>query len=625
MRQPFKQCHYQRIALVVLWSMIFFSLVWDQPIALASAVTKVGRIEAMPASGLIGTWVVEGISFNASTSTEFRQDKGAFAVSVCVEVEYVDSGSPFPMTKLASKNDNDCTTPAPSGTPSATATPNTTPSATPGSEQEAYGRVESRPSPGFIGLWSIHGVTYNVPASAEFKQENGPLVVGACTKVHYFTNTTPFTLREIATEVAAVCDGAPPTPGATGTPNATSTPIGEFEVYNHVDSLPAGLVGAWGIGGVAYTTSANTEFKQEDGAFSVGGCVKLHAANTTTPATIREIETEQEFRCSSGGANAAGELFGLLQSFPTGLLGAWNIGGLTFVTDANTEFQQVGGAFAIGMTVKVHFVRDSNGINRAGEIETAFANDDNGNDDNGNGSFDGAEGHAYGLIDSFPPGHAGQWLISGIPYTATANTNFAQTDGSFAVGGKVKIEYFLDVNSYRIAQKIETTSDNGGATAPSRFMFFGFINQMPPQGFVGAWAIDQVAFVTDAHSQFKENNGLLALGAYVGVEYFSQAGHNQLYEIETHVPPGAGTNTTIGRLDDKGGTPITAHINATWVIDGVNYTITPATDLNDIQSALTIGKMVLVNSYTAADGKQVATQMRGITLSQSLYLPVMKR
>lgn len=615
----------------MLLSILFFSLVWTQGLALASAVTKVGRIEVLPATGLLGTWVVAGISFTASAGTEFRQDNGAFAVGGCVEVEYSDAGSPFPATKIASKKDDDCgaatTTSTPTiSTPAVTATPNstTTPGTTPGSEQEAYGRVESRPAPGFVGSWSINGVSYNAPVSAEFKQENGPLGIGACTKVHYFTNTTPFTLREIATQLTAVCDGPSPTPGATGTPNATSTPIGEFEIYNRVETLPTGLVGVWNIGGVAYTASASTEFKQEDGAFSVGGCVKLHAANTTTPATIREIETEQEFRCSGGGANATGELFGLLQSFPTGLLGDWNIGGLTFVADATTQFKQTGGAFAIGMTVKVHFVRDSNGINRAGEIETAFANDDKGRDDNGNGSFDGAEGHAYGLIDSFPANHVGQWLVSGLPYTATANTNFAQTDGNFAVGGKVKIEYFLAANGQHMAQKIETTSDNGGATAPSRFMLFSFVNQMPPQGFVGAWAIDQIAFVADASSQFKENNGLLALGAYVGVEYFGQAGHNQLYEIETHVPPGAGTTTTIARIDDKGGTFSTAAVSATWVVGGVSYTVTSATDLNDIQGALVVGKMVLVNSYTAADGSQVATQIRAINLSQTLYLAVVQ-
>jgi hypothetical protein len=64
---------------------------------------------------------------------------------------------------------------------------------------------------------------------------------------------------------------------------------------------------------------------------------------------------------------------------------------------------------------------------------------------------------------------------------------------------------------------------------------------------------------------------------------------------------------------------------ATWSIGGVNYQITPATDLNDLQSALDVGKNALVNSYTAPDGSQVATQVRGITAIYSMNLPVIRR
>ena len=369
-------------------------VVWGATVVQAQQSQWQGLIEVMPAGGLIGQWTVQGRAFTTDANTDFRQDKGPFAVGVCAEVEYVGAASPFLATKIASKNADDClagTSTASTSTPStstpststpetstpATATPSPDTTGTPGVDQEAFGRVESLPAPGFVGAWTISGVTYNAPASAEFKQENGPLVIGACVKVHYFTNTSPFTLRELSTELASACNGATPTATVTGTPNATpsgtpeatSTAVGEIEIYGRLDSLPSGLIGTWTVSAVAYTATAGTEFKQEHGAFTVGGCVKLHASTTTTPATIREIETEHEFRCSGGGSNAEGELFGLLQSFPAGLIGGWNIGGLTFVADANTEFKQANGAFAVGMTVKVHFVRDSNGINLAPRLE----------------------------------------------------------------------------------------------------------------------------------------------------------------------------------------------------------------------------------------------------------------
>ena len=528
-----------RILFCALVSASLCALLWSGHVAWASEANLVGRVSTMPSGTLIGTWVVQGISFVTNGSTEFRQDKGAFAVGGCVEVEYVGAVQPFAATKIASKNGDDCSI---SGTP--TSTPSVTPS--PGIEQEAYGQVESKPTNGLAGAWVIAGVPYNAPASAEFKQRSGPLVVGACAKVHYATNTTPFTVRELESRPATDCGGAVPTPGAT----PSATPV----------------------------------------------------------------------------SGSQGELYGVLQSFPTGLIGNWNIGGMTFVANASTEFKQERGSFMVGATVKVHFTVDSSGANLAREIETKFANDDNGHDDDGNGSFEGAEGHAYGLVESFPTNFTGAWRIGGIDYTATANTIFAQNDGAFAVGKQVKVEYYLGADGSRTARKIESTGDNGGATAPTRFKLFGFVKQMPANGLVGQWVIDNIAFVATTGSQFKPNNGLLGLGAYVAVEYSVQGGVNQVHEIETHIPPGAGPQTAIGRIDDKGGALTAAAVQATtWTIGGTSYTITPATDLNDLQSALDVGKTAIVNSYTAADGTLVATQVRGITLVASIYMPLVRR
>ncbi|MEZ4616863.1 MAG: DUF5666 domain-containing protein [Caldilineaceae bacterium] len=403
----------------------------------------------------------------------------------------------------------------------------------------------------------------------------------------------------------------------------------------HGRQLSRGLAGTWVVNGVSYSTTAGTEFKQEHGAFAVGACVKLHVQGSSSPATIREIETKQAYRCSGnngGGGGGAddgsgeGELYGILQSFPANLVGDWNIGGMTFVADGSTEFKQRAGVFKVGITVKVHFTTDSSGSNQAREIETRFANDDNGSDDDGNGSFEGAEGHAYGTIDSFPSGLAGGWQISGIGYSATSSTVFAQNDGSFANGKQVKVEYYLDSNGDRVARKIETTNDNGGATAPTRFKVFGFVDQMPANGFVGTWVVDGITFTTGTTTQFKETNGLFGLGAYVAVEYAVQSGNNQVHEIETHIPPGAGPNLNIGRIDDKGGALVAAAQQAsTWTIAGKNYTVTPATDLNDLQGELVVGATVVVNSYPAADGSFVATQLRSVVLDEVVYLPTVAR
>jgi hypothetical protein len=458
-------------------------------------------------------------------------------------------------------------------------------------------------------------------------------VIGACVTVKLAGAAAPFTVHEIETQEGDDCPEATP-PDGTEQPTPATTPSptdnpDEQEIFGRVDSLPAGLVGDWVIDGVTYTATASTEFKPEHGAFAVGACVKVHTTTATAPFTIREIETEQAFRCGGDDdddTNAEGELFGVLQSFPAGLLGEWNIGGMTFVADATTEFEQENGAFAVGVTVEVHFFIGTDGLNHAREIETKFANDDDGNDDDGNGSFEGAEGHAFGVAETFPADLVGEWTIGGVIYIANAQTRFEQEDGAFATGVRVKVEYFLDAQGQRIAQKIETTNDDGGASDGDHATLFGFVNQMPPDGFSGQWLIDNIAFVADTNTQFKEEHGLLGLGAFVKVEYFVQDGRNQIHEIETHTPPGAGPNTAIGVIDDKGSALQAASAqDAVWVIGGVSYVVMPATDFNDVQGELAVGKTALVNSYTATDGSQVATQIRGVTLDKAVYLPLVTR
>lgn len=599
----------------------------------------IGLVEAMPADGLIGDWLVGGRAFATDANTEFRTEKGALALGACVEVEF-DSASPERADKIATKSSDDCQetpTPSETATPDETTTPSptasVTPSATPTDDgdddgddddgDETKGRVDQMPARGLVGDWTINGVAYAATASTRFRQSDGPLVVGACVEVKFSGAAAPFVLREIETEDDDDCHPEP-----TATPSPTGAPDG-VERYGRLDSFPAGLVGDWEIDGVAYVANANTEFKTRHGPFAVGACIKVHTTTVAPPFVAREIETEQQYRCGGdddGGANAEGELYGVLQSFPDGLVGEWNIGGMSFIADATTEFKQERGQFAVGVTVKAHFVVGDDGLNHAREIETKFANDDDGVDDDGNGSFEGAEGQAYGLIEQFPASLVGDWTISGVDYRATEQTRFEERDGAFAVGVRVKVEYFVDATGQRVAQKIEVTDDEGGAGAENRFTLFGFVRAMPARGFSGEWVVDNVRFSADTLAQFKEDHGVLGLGAYVKVEYAVVDGQNLIHEVETHVPPGAGPTTTLGRLDDRGSGAQTASMRTgVWVVGGIPYVVTPATKLNDAQGGLAVGSTVMVNSYLATDGSQVATLVRGVTLSETLHLPVVTR
>ena len=614
-----------------------------------------GLVESAPNGGVIGLWVLGGVTYNATEATEFEANEGPFVIGACVKVEYTDATTPFTALKMQTEPISDCnggsgtSTPEASETPEASRTPESsrTPEAsetpessrtpqttgTPEGDEDVKGLVESMPSPGLVGAWKIGGVEYNATAATHFEQNDGPLVVGACVQVEYSSSTTPRTAIEIKTEDQGEClGGGSGTPGATGTPGTTSTPGTEAEVRGRVDSFPTGLVGDWVVNGITYSATSATEFKEEHGSFGNNVCVKIHYNTTSSPFVMREIETEQDFRCGGSGGSGGGddssenELYGVLQSFPADMIGTWNVGGVSVEVDASTELDQEHGPFDVGVTVKVHFTVDANGVSHATEIETKFDREDDGRDDDGNGSVDGAEGHAFGLLESLPADKMGVWAISGVDYTVNASTKLKENNGSFAVGARVKAEYYLDANGGRIAHEIETTSSTGDASSADHFKVFGFVDQMPAGGFVGTWLINNTSFEAASSAQFKEEHGILGLGAYVAVEYSVQNGVNQVHEIETHVPPGAGSDDSVGKIESIGNGATAANVSAgaTWNIGGVNYTVSAATDLKELNGDLVVGATVLVNSYTA-NGAQVATQIRTIQLDSQILLPIVKR
>jgi len=677
--QPRNRTTNQLVTALAVMAVLVWTGLWGSHAAFASGDNPKanGILQSAPASTLVGSWTIGGVVYQATSSTEFEANEGPFVTGACVKVEYLDSTSPFTALKMQTEPASDCNgtstpdasetpdgtgtpeasrtpdgtgtpessrTPNGTGTPESSRTPNGTgtpessrtpeASETPGGGEDVKGLVQSMPSPGLIGSWTIGGVAYETTSSTRFKQEDGPFVVGACVEVEYSSSSTPRTATEIKTQEQEECSrGGTGTPGATTTPGATGTPSGEAEARGRVDSFPTGLVGNWVVNGVTYSASSATEFKEDHGSFGQNACVKIHYSTTSTPFEIREIETEQDYRCS-GGSNGGGgegedhenELYGVLQSFPDGFIGTWNVGGVTFEVDASTELNREHGQFEIGSTVKVHFSVDSNGVNHASEIETKYGREDEGHDDDGNGSVDGSEGHAYGVLENLPANKLGVWTISGVDYTVDSSTKLKENDGAFAVGGRVKIEYYLGANGERIAHEIETTSSTGDSSSADHFKVFGFVDQMPASSFVGQWVINNITFEADTSTKFKEEHGILGLGAYVAVEYSSQGGVNQIHEIETHVPPGAGSTDRVGEIESIGSVSAAGvSASATWSIGGITYSVTAATDLKELSGDFAVGATASVNSYAAADGTQVATQIRTINLVQRMLLPIVKK
>jgi hypothetical protein len=130
--------------------------------------------------------------------------------------------------------------------------------------------------------------------------------------------------------------------------------------YGLVNVIPAGLQGTWNIGGHQLSTNPQTEFDQVEGPLVIDGCAKVDLRN----GLVHEIESESIDDCSlsnfetvsgstSGDDDNRTIFYGFVDMIPAGLQGIWTIDDRQFVTNPQTEFDQVDGLLIVGGCAKV--------------------------------------------------------------------------------------------------------------------------------------------------------------------------------------------------------------------------------------------------------------------------------
>ncbi len=524
-----------------------------------------GLVESRPA-GNLGTWGIGGQTFTAVTSTTIQEEHGPLSVGACAEVYYV-SATDHTATKIESKEPIECND-------------------TGDGYVQIYGVLQAFPA-GLVGDWVVDGVTYAADGSTQFQQEHGAFAAGQCVEVKYHPGT--MTAVEIETENSYKCNGG-------------DAPSAYTEIKGIVDSFPATLVGDWVVDGVTYTADASTQFEQEKGPYLVGGCVEVKFIGSTNAAV--EIGTTSPGDCSGGSAAPEVKFYGLIETVPPGNVGAWAIGGQTFLSDANTQLGQENDLFAAGVCAEVeYYVSGSDNI--ATEIKTEDPYNCNG------GSY---TNEAYGPVDSFPATLFGSWVIDGVTYVASVGTTqFKQDDGPFAPGACVKVAY-ATVDGINHASEIETQSgDDCGSSPslPSESKVYATIDSFPVDPFVGAWQIGGVAYEATAQTQFKQEHGSFANGVCVQAEYQVIGGVNTLSEVETEAAykceDGSGSPqfSSYGTVEVM---PGAADMTGVWQISGIDYTANISTTFSQEHGFLAVGTYVEVY-YTESGGVNTAVKI----------------
>ncbi len=532
-----------------------------------------GVVESFP-SDLIGEWRVSGISYTAVVSTYFAQRERPFRVGGCVEILHPISST----VAIAIKSDDDCRDEI-------------------DGLARAKGTLQSFP-PELTGTWTVNSVTYQVLSSTLLNRSHGDFFVGACVEVHYNISDTERTAVRVATEGLDDCGDNRPI-------SAT------LEARGLISSTPVSgtLFGTWTIGGLDYQAiSGTTRFKFEHGIPEVGDCAKVRYMMSDTLRIATRLESEERHDCRREREES--EFYGAIKSLPAtpNLIGPWVIGNHTVTVTSATV--QSDGPFSVGMLVEVNFIRSLSGELIATKIE--------GKRDSGSRR---REGRMIGILQDRPisPTVIGSWIVNSTTFSVTASTRLT---GSLEIGNCVQVRYSTEAGQ-RIARKIkgsETTVCAPAGTVISKT--YGFIDSMPATGFIGTWVIGGTPYEMSASTEFKEEHGAFATGAFVKVEFRVVNGVNVAREVETEVPPQGG-DTNITGIVTTGPRAASADALPTITVGGQTFVISEATLIVDDLGALVDGAKVSVNAYTNAAGQKVATSVS--VFGSNTHLPLMRR
>lgn len=618
-----------------------------------------GTIESRP-DGLIGTWVIGGESFETDDNTTFENET-ALTVDSCAEVTYlVEDDMNRALTIHGSEemdtcddDDNDS------------------------DNEDTHGIVENFPEM-LIGEWLIDGESYTTTEETTFSEEHGEFAVGVCVEIEYTEDGDQMIASHISTEEMAECEGD------------DDDDDGDNDNHGVVESFPETLVGEWIIDNETYLATEETSFEQTHGDFSEGACVEVQASESNGQMLATYIGTQETSACEDGddgddGDDDEDDTYGLIESFPEGLIGEWVIEGTTYTTTESTEFEQEDGDFAIGACVEVSYTTTDQGL-VAQEIETKEAYHCLGST---------GTNEVYGIIDSFPDGLIGEWVVSGSSYMADATTEFEQEDSNFAVGVCVSLKYYTQDGTNH-AVEIEAEDDCDNSSPPSDYnKVYATIDSFPATPHIGTWSIGGIGYEATASTEFEQEHGPFEVGTCVEAKYQMTNGTNTLHEVETEqaykcqedgstiftvygtvlempatgmtgtwnissISYQADQNTTFDEgygvlaigayvevkyvmdgnnaiarniethVSPNGG--LNTHLGTLesydpsdewqdWVIDGITYRADPAIDVGTGNQAPEVGQKIFVNSYESSGTRYLTSANR----AQSLFLPTVQR
>ena len=397
-----------------------------------------GNVEALPAQGLIGVWIINGQSVIVTERTDLEPEKGESLIRACVEVKGWLSGSgDVRARKVKTVSDDHCR---------------------PGEalpKLKFEGPLQDLPDGGLEGDWTVGGIIVSVSEATEIHQDRGPLTIGACIEVEDGELQSDNSI--VAHEIEVTSSGA-------GCRPHKPDEVEEVSFLGVVQELPGdGVTGEWRIAGRTVLVTSATILDLL-GDPEVEMCVKVKGVLLPDGAVLAKQITQGEFGACGGSPEPSElRLRGILHELPDlGLIGTWIVGDYRVVVTEDTKLDDEHGPFEEGACLQVHGkLQDDRSILARG-VETKEPSDCGNHEEKPEqGPFE-----FLGHVATVPKtksakGASGTWMIGQYTVTITAATVVDQSGGSLNLGSCVVVSGVPTAGGAFAATSISVQSASG--------------------------------------------------------------------------------------------------------------------------------------------------------------------
>ena len=442
---------------------------------------------------------------------------------------------------------------------------------------EFQGVIQTLPTTGLIGDWTISGRKIRVTNTTRINQERGAPAVGAIVELEGTMDSAGLITATVIEVKYRPSIGLPTT------------------FNGAIETLPStpGRIGDWKIGGKTVHVTQTTKLLPTNGNFAIDSQVEVVGVlmnDGTIGAlviTLKPVVTP----------NSQAKFSGIVEKLPStaGRIGDWTVSGRIVHVTAATQIKQERGEVAVGSLVDVEGTRQNDGSINAAKIEVKL-----------NPNNLPAAVRFKGTIESLPgsTGQIGVWKVSGRAVNVDNRTRIVPNVAAAKVGATVEISGTRQGDGPVNALAIEIEDPN--ESNPNYVRFQGRIKTLPSAAnFIGDWNVDDKTVTVAATTKLISERGQITVGAFVEVRGLKQ-NDGKIAATEIEVKAGVPT----GFVEFKGIIEVLPSSKiGDWTVSKRIVHVTAQTKLNEERKAAAVGVFVEIKGNLRTDGSIDAVEI----------------